>query len=90
VLAGLALALFGLVPRATAAAWAALALCLFIGLFGQLIDLPRWVVDLSPFQHVPALPSESFSVAPVAALTAVAAALRAAGMAGFRRRDAGF
>jgi ABC-2 type transport system permease protein len=90
VLAGVTLALFGLAPRATAVAWAALALCLFIGLFGQLIDLPRWIVDLSPFQHVPAVPADNFRLAPVAALTAVAAALCAAGMAGFRHRDAGF
>jgi ABC-2 type transport system permease protein len=89
VLAGLALALFGLVPRASLAVWAALAGCLFVGIFGQVVDLPGWVIDLSPFQHVPAMPSEGFSLAPMVILTAVAAALAAAGLAGFRHRDAG-
>lgn len=90
VLAGLALALFGLVPRAAPVTWAVLALCLFIGLFGQLADLPAWVVDLSPFEHVPAMPAAGFALGPLLILTAVAAALAAAGMAGFRARDAGF
>ena len=33
--------------------WGALAVCRFVGLFAQLLDLPQWVIDLSPFQHVP-------------------------------------
>jgi ABC-2 type transport system permease protein len=90
VLVGLAVALFGLAPRAVAAAWGALALWFVIGFLGELLDLPGWVVDLSPFQHVPEMPVEGFALAPLAALTAVAAALVAAGVAGFRHRDAGY
>jgi ABC-2 type transport system permease protein len=47
-------------------------------------------MDLSPFQHVPQMPVEGFSLATTATLTAVAAALLALGFAGFRRRDAGY
>jgi ABC-2 type transport system permease protein len=87
VLIGVALALFGLFPRAAAAAWGVLALCFVIGLFGELFDLPDWVIDLSPFQHVPGMPAQGFDVVPLAVLTAIAAALVAAGLAGLRRRD---
>ena len=90
VLVGVTLVLFGFAPRATAAAWAALAACFVIGLFAELFNLPGWVVDLSPFQHVPAMPSQGFALAPVVALTAVALGLIAAGVLGFRRRDAGY
>jgi len=90
VLVGVTLVLFGFAPRATAAAWAALAACFVIGLFAELFDLPGWVVDLSPFQHVPAMPAQGFALGPVLALTAVAAGLIAAGVLGFRRRDAGY
>jgi ABC-2 type transport system permease protein len=48
------------------------------------------MLDLSPFQHVPHMPVEDFAAGPILALTAIAAALVAAGMVGFRRRDAGF
>lgn len=87
VLTGLAVALFGFAPRWSAAGWMALSGCLVIGMFGSLFDLPSWVFDLSPFQHVPGLPAASFRVLPLVAPTSVAAGLTAAGMIAFRRRD---
>ena len=90
VLVGLTFAVFGLAPRASAAAWAALGLFVVIGLFGQLFGLPDWLIDLSPFQHVPQMPIEGFSLGSTLALVAVAAALLAVGFAGLRRRDAGY
>lgn len=87
VLVGLALGLFGLLPRAGALVWAVLAGCFVVGFFGQLLSLPGWLQDLSPFQHVPRLPAASFSLAPLIALGAVAVALIGLGDLGFRRRD---
>jgi len=90
VVVGLTFAVFGLAPRAVAAAWAALGLFVVIGLFGQLFGLPDWLIDVSPFQHVPQMPVEGFSLGSTCALVAVAAALLAVGLAAFRRRDAGY
>lgn len=87
VVAGVAVALYGLVPRATAAAWGYLVAILGIGLFGPLLSLPDRVHDLVAFDHVPQLPSESFTVVPVLGLLAVAVLATAAGLVGFRRRD---
>jgi ABC-2 type transport system permease protein len=56
-------------------------------MFGQLLDLPQWVSDLSPFQHVPQLPAADFTAVPLLVLTMLAVALTAAGLAGLRRRD---
>jgi ABC-2 type transport system permease protein len=90
VLIGVTLVLFGFAPRATAAAWGVLVACFVIALFAELLNLPDWLVDVSPFQHVPAMPSQGFALAPVVALTATAAVLMIAGVVGFRRRDAGY
>jgi ABC-2 type transport system permease protein len=90
VLVGVATVLFGVAPRATTAAWAVLVACFVIGLLGALLDLPDWVIDLSPFQHVPQMPSQGFTLTPVVALTGAAAALIAAGVAAFRQRDTGY
>jgi ABC-2 type transport system permease protein len=87
VLVGLAVALFGAFPRAVPAIWGALAACAVVGILGQLLDLPGWVSDLSPFQHVPEVPASDLDVVPLAILTAVAAALLAGGLAAFRHRD---
>ena len=88
VLAGLALALFGLAPRAAVAGWAALAVCLALGQLGPVLDLPGWAMDASPFVHSPQLPGGSAGLAPLW-LAGIAAALAAAGLAGLRRRDIG-
>jgi len=87
LLAAFALALFGLIPRAVAATWGVLAFCLVVGVLGQSLDLPEWAMNLSPFQHTPALPADDLTMAPLLAMSAVAAGLASIGFASFRRRD---
>jgi ABC-2 type transport system permease protein len=87
VLIGAAVALFGLVPRAASLAWGLLAAAFLLGTLGPLLALPDWVMDLSPYSHVPLVPAADLEIAPLLVMTAVAAALVAAGLAGFRRRD---
>ena len=87
VFSGLAAALFGLVPRAVGVAWGVFGVLVFIGFIGPILQLPNWVYELSPVEQVPRLPVADFSVAPVLALAAIAAALIAAGLLGFRHRD---
>jgi len=60
---------------------------LFVTMFGQPLRLSRWLLDLSPFAHLPKLPAAGFTATPLAWLLATAAVLAAAGLAGFRRRD---
>lgn len=85
--AGLAVALYGLVPRATGVVWALLVYAVFVIYFGDLLNLPGWMRDVSPYTHVPRMPAADFTAVPLLVLTAVAAALTAAGLYGFRRRD---
>lgn len=87
VLAGVTLALFGLAPRATAAAWGVVAAFLLLGQLGPLLELDQWAMDLSPFTHVPKLPGADLTATPILWLVAVTAALTAAGLYGFRHRD---
>jgi ABC-2 type transport system permease protein len=87
LLTGLGVALFGLLPRWTAAGWVALTACLVIAMFGELLDLPTWVRDLSPFQHTPAAPAADLRGLPLAVLSTTAAAMIALGLASFRHRD---
>jgi ABC-2 type transport system permease protein len=56
-------------------------------MFGSLLDLPQWLLNLSPFQHVPALPAAPMAWLPIVILSAIAAVLIAAGLAALDRRD---
>jgi ABC-2 type transport system permease protein len=87
VLAGIAVALFGLVPRLATAAWGALVAFLLLTEFGSFLNLSRWATDISPFSHVPKLPGGTFTATPLLWLTAIAVALIAVGLAALRRRD---
>lgn len=87
VMVGLVVAVFGWVPRWTTATWGLLVAFLLLGEFGPLFDPPRWVMDLSPFAHVPRIPGGSLDVVSVVGLLAVAAVLGAIGLAGVHRRD---
>ncbi|MCW2940101.1 MAG: putative exporter of polyketide antibiotics-like protein [Actinomycetia bacterium] len=87
VLAGIAAALFGLLPRFTGAAWGAVGLFLLLGQLGPVLNLSQWVMDVSPFTHVPKVPGGAVSAAPLIWLAVTAAALAAMGLAAFRRRD---
>jgi len=89
VLAAVAVALFGLLPRLTAACWAVLLAGVVIGQFGAFLQLPGWAMNLSPFTHLPKLPGADAAPAPYLWLLALAAVLTTAGLAGFRRRDIG-
>lgn len=87
VVAGGAVALFGILPRLALAAWGFLAFAVLVGLFGNLLRLPEWSRDLSPLTYAPGVPAEQLRVVPLVALTGVAAALTWAGLVGLRRRD---
>ncbi|PZG11092.1 ABC transporter permease, partial [Nonomuraea aridisoli] len=84
---GLAFALFGLSPRLVAGAYAVLLAGLVLGWAGAELRLAPWVTGLSVFSHLPRLPGGEFALTPLALMTAGAAALVAAGLAGLRRRD---
>ncbi len=83
---GLALALFGLWPRAFSAGWAAFAFVAFIAFLGPGLKLSKWVLDLSPTTHVGNPPMGTVEALPLVVLSAIAAVLGAAAAVGFRHR----
>ncbi|WP_051485986.1 ABC transporter permease [Nocardioides sp. J54] len=87
VVGAVAVALHGAVPRAGALAWALLAYVAVQVMLGELLGLPDWAEAVSPYSHLAEVPRESWEAWPSLALVVVAAALTAAGIAGFRRRD---
>jgi ABC-2 type transport system permease protein len=90
LLAALAGALVGLRPAWVALTWVVLGAAVVLGQLGELLDLPGWVRDLSPYSHVPLLPAPTVPVAdlvPLLVLSALAAGLALVGVAAYRRRD---
>jgi ABC-2 type transport system permease protein len=87
VVGGLVVALYAWWPRLVTLGWAVITVTLLLAILGDALDLPQWVLDLSPFTHTPRVPLEQATALPLIVLALVAAALYAAAFVGFRRRD---
>ena len=88
VIGGIAAALFGLAPRASvAASWSVLGVAVAMLLVGATLQLSHWVLDVSPFSHLPKLPGGTAHPLPLILLCVIAALLAGVGLAGLRRRD---
>ena len=53
VMAGIAMALYGLVPRLSFVSWGALAAFIGVELIGETLQVSQSILNLSPFNHVP-------------------------------------
>ncbi|MCB7136660.1 ABC transporter permease [Cellulosimicrobium marinum] len=87
VVPSLGVALFGALPRFTAAVWGAFAYVALVELLGATLRLPGWALDLSPLHAVGRLPVEDASGVAVTLSGLLAVALVVLGIVGFRHRD---
>lgn len=87
VMVAIAMAIYGFLPRRTGLAWIALVAFALAGQLGELLRLPDWAINLSPFSHIPLYPASSFDAGPLVALVGVTVVLTVAGLVGFNRRD---
>nr|WP_217635461.1 ABC transporter permease [Evansella caseinilytica] len=84
---GVAVALIGFIPRAASYSWAVLVFAILAIYLGGALQLPEWVMNLSPFQHIARYPAEDFQWTSLFWLTGISAVLIATGMYSYRRRD---
>lgn len=84
---GVAALLFGLSPRWGVLAWLLPVYGFIVGYLGTLLQFPDWMVNLSPFGHIPGLPVDPMEWLPIVLLTLAGVGLTIVGMALFRRRD---
>jgi ABC-2 type transport system permease protein len=85
----LAVLCFALRSQWAVLGWGVVVLCATLGQIGELLGLPGWVLDLSPYSHAPRMPLDDFAPGPAAALSALAAGLLAGSWLRYRSRDIG-
>ena len=89
VLGAVAIAIIGWRPRWSQLAWLGVAVSAVASLLAETLNLPQWLRNVSPFEHVPSYPAASFDLLPLAVLTLLAVVVAIAGLAGIARRDIG-
>jgi len=87
VMIGIAVLLIGAFPKASGAIWGYFGFVCFVSFIGGMLDLPKWLLSVSPLHHIPQLPLDEMTVAPLIVLTITAAILTAAGFIFYTKRD---
>jgi len=88
-LGGLGMFLVGWAKKLTWVGWAYLVASFLVVYMGGMVEVPRWVMRLTPFGLLQRWPLEEFSWWPWIGLMAAAVVLVAGGAFGYRRRDLG-
>jgi ABC-2 type transport system permease protein len=85
---GVAALAYALVPRASGGlAYALVTVAFLWDLVGSLLGAPRWLVELTPFEHVGLVPAQPFRAGAAAIMLAIGLLTALAALAAFRRRD---
>ncbi len=85
----LAVAAYTLGSRWAVAGWALVAGFLTLGQLGELLRLPRWLVELSPYVHAPRMPAQPFEPVTASWLTVLTVVVLLAAWRRYRVRDIG-
>jgi ABC-2 type transport system permease protein len=85
---GIAALAYAVVPRAsTGVAYGLVTVEFLWNLVGSLLGAPKWLVDLTPFEHVGLVPAQPFRAGAAVAMLAIGAVSALAAIAVFQRRD---
>lgn len=86
-LLGFAALLFAALPRAIGLTWIVIGYSVFVGMFGDVANLPQWALNLVPMQHIGRPPLDSISATPAVVLGVIGLGSMALALAAFSRRD---
>ena len=85
---GIAALAYAVAPRAGAGISYGLVTVAFLWqLVGSLLGAPKWLVEITPFAHVAAVPAQPFRAGAAAVMVAIGVVAAAAALPAFRRRD---
>lgn len=85
--AAFAVALYGALPRFTGVAWLLVVWIVLVLFLGELLGMPDWLRNTSPFTHTPLLPGADLTATPLLLLGGITLVLLVVGGVGFRSRD---
>lgn len=87
IMIALALFLIGLRPSLTGLIWLYLGYSFFVIYLGEMLDLPEWLGNLSPYGHISQLPIEDMDYISSATLIIVAIVFSVIGFSAYKKRD---
>ena len=74
-------------PRKTTILWSIIGVLFFLVYMGELINTPKWIMSLIPYEHIPKIPIDNFTATPLVILTIISGLLFSISLYGYRKRD---
>lgn len=87
IIMGVAVFFVGCKPKLTGIVWLYFAFCLVDVYLGDLLDLPKWLNNLSVYEHIPLIPGEDVNWFTMTMLFCIAIIINGLGFIGYRNRD---
>jgi ABC-2 type transport system permease protein len=85
---GIAALAYAVVPRASSGiAYGLVTVAFLWELVGSLLGVPKWLVEVTPFQHVGFVPTQAFRPGAAAIMVGIGALAAAVALGVFARRD---
>ncbi len=87
IFTGLAVFLVGWLPNLTSLTWVYLAYSFAIEYLGAILKLPDWILNTSPFAHIPKLSDDKIEISVLIIICIISLVLVVAGFLGYNRRN---
>ena len=87
IMVGLAVFLIGYFPEHVSLTWLYLGYAFFVVYLGDMLQLPDWMSNLSPFGHIPQVPIEEVDITKIFILVLISIVLTFSGFIGYSKRD---
>jgi ABC-2 type transport system permease protein len=87
VMIGIAVLLIGIFPKAISFVWGYLTLSFILNYFDGILQIPEALKKLTPFAHIPQIPVDEMTLAPLIVLTFISAMLIFFGYKTYSKRD---
>jgi ABC-2 type transport system permease protein len=87
IMLGIGVFFIGVKPNLTSITWMYLTFSFLILYLGDLLQLPEWIINISPFSHIPQIPMEEMNYFTITILMIISILFIVLGFIGYRKRD---
>lgn len=84
---GMTVVFVGVIPKLSSVVWLYVSFCFIVIYLGALLEFPKWLKDISVFEHIPQFPAEDMTWFSIVVIMIITITLIVVGFIGYNKRD---